>query len=511
MLKDVTQKTLGIINRRPLFSASIAGSLLTLTYAPFDCWIVGFISFYMLLTLLENAATVVKAALYGFVFGFFYFATSLYWIGIALTVDIGTFFWLLPFAVCGIPTLLAVFIALLAAMAKGLSSSRMCLGLVFAILWPVTELLRSKIPFEFPWHHIAYTLSNHQNLLQISHCLGVSLTSLFVMLIFVTPFVAKRNYSILACVVLLSVWGIGVYRNHQAIEETYDLNLRLVQPCLHDFHMGDDEIKLRNLQKLLSVTLMDLSPNVNVIIWPEAALQYTLWEESKLPQKLGKILPSEAVLVTGSDRMDAQNNVYNSLVAISSSGQTLMTYDKVHLVPFGEFIPYRSLLFFMKKITDGIGDFSRGVPPTESTDYDPLTTAFYPLICYEVLFPLADSANSKKWLLNITNDAWFGNSLGPYQHLAMARFKAVSEGMSLVRVANNGISAVISPYGTVQQSLGLNVEGVIDAKLPKSLERNQNCRLFTKYANLLLYMIAAIVMLACVAKKSINSKKFPGD
>lgn len=506
MFRNAKQKALGMINLRPLLASSIAGSLLTLTYAPFDCWIIGFISFYILLNILENSTTIAKAALYGFVFGVFYFATSLYWIGIALTVDIGTFFWLLPFAVCGIPALLAVFIALLAAASKSFSSSRMSLGLLFAILWPVTELLRSKIPFEFPWHHIAYTVSNHQNLLQISCCLGVSLTSLCVMLVFITPFVANRIYSTIACITLLSIWGFGVYRNHQAIDVPYDINVRLVQPCLHDFHMGDDEIKLRNLQKLLAITLTDLRPDVNVIIWPEAALQYTLWEESKLPQKLGSILPPEAILVTGADRIDSQSNVYNSLVAISHTGQTLITYDKVHLVPFGEFIPYRSFLFFMKKITDGIGDFSRGAPPVASKANDALATAFYPLICYEVLFPLADSADSKKWLLNITNDAWFGNSLGPYQHLAMARFKAVSEGMSLVRVANNGISAIISPYGAIQQSLGLNVEGVIDGKLPKSLERNHNCRLFSKYANLLLYAIAAIVVLACVAKKSISSK-----
>lgn len=510
MLNNIRDRLNNLIIKNPIISLIIAGSLLTTAYAPFNFWIAGFISFYILLYILMKEQTITKAFAYGFVFGFFYFATSLYWIGISLTVDIDSFLWLMPFAICGIPALLAIYVGLLSITTKSVAKSRLSFGILFAVLWATCEIIRSWIPFEFPWHSIGYTLSNHQNLLQISYYLGLSLTSLFVMLVFVTPIIANRLYTIVICLVLASVWGFGLYRNHTAMNDKYDINLRLVQPCLHEFHMGNEEIKLKNLQKLVAITLKGLKPDVNVIIWPEAALQYTLWSGSRLPNMLGNLLPSESILITGADRVDENALVYNSLAAIDAKGNVLTTYDKVHLVPFGEFIPFRKLLPFMKKITEGIGDFARGTAPQRTELDNTITTAFYPLICYEVLFPLNDSSNSKKWLLNITNDAWFGNSLGPYQHLAMARFKAASEGMSLVRVANNGISAIIGPYGEVYEYLPLNAEGIIDAKLPKSIEFYSN-RLLSRYANLILYIISVIVMLACLLERCISSNNAMSD
>jgi apolipoprotein N-acyltransferase len=192
---------------------------------------------------------------------------------------------------------------------------------------------------------------------------------------------------------------------------------------------------------------------------------------------------------------DPQGDIWNALHAMDGSGEIVATYDKVHLVPFGEYTPLRALLG-LAKLTAGSRDFSAG--PGLKTVTLPGVPTFSPLICYEIIFPGAVKPASgegpaPRWLLNLTNDAWFGESSGPYQHFAAARIRAVEEGLPVVRAANNGISAVIDSYGRVIDRINLNDRGIVDVNLP---EAAKELTLYS-YAGNLLYFVE-LILTTCV-------------
>ena len=191
-------------------------------------------------------------------------------------------------------------------------------------------------------------------------------------------------------------------------------------------------------------------------------------------QKMAAVIPAEGFLLTGSIRTSDRGvkpfQLWNSFHALSANGTIEKTHDKFHLVPFGEYLPLGDFLrkyLGLKKITAGRTDFSAG--PGPQTIKVPTLPSFSPLICYEVIFAdgVVAAGSRPKWLLNITNDAWFGTSSGPYQHFAMARLRAVEQGLPLIRAANTGISGVVDPFGRVIKQLSLNTQGVIDSPLPK--------------------------------------------
>ena len=208
------------------------------------------------------------------------------------------------------------------------------------------------------------------------------------------------------------------------------------------------------------------------VIWPEMAFTYALGENLEAMRGLVAAVPEGGLVITGLPRWarDPQDRpmIWNSLAAVSGDGAAAAFYDKEHLVPFGEYVPdFITRVLGMAKLTHGRVDFSRG--PGRQTLAFPGLPPVSPLICYEVIFPgaVTDGEGAAAWLLNLTNDAWFGESSGPYQHFVSARLRAVEEGLPLVRVANSGISAVVDGYGRVRSFLPLGARGVIDAGLPQ--------------------------------------------
>ncbi|MBT7485291.1 MAG: apolipoprotein N-acyltransferase, partial [Rhodospirillales bacterium] len=197
---------------------------------------------------------------------------------------------------------------------------------------------------------------------------------------------------------------------------------------------------------------------------------YFLAREKALMTAIGGITPAGGLTITGAirgnDNSDTGRQIWNSLHAINSHGDIAGTYDKFHLVPFGEYVPFSSILK-ISKLTAGRTDFTPG--SGLSTLKLPGLPPVGPLICYEVIFPgaVVDSRDRPDWLLNLTNDGWYGHSSGPYQHFASARLRAVEEGLPLVRVANTGISGVVDGYGRILARLDLGVSGVLDSPLPK--------------------------------------------
>ena len=182
------------------------------------------------------------------------------------------------------------------------------------------------------------------------------------------------------------------------------------------------------------------------------------------------MMPHHGLLITGAVRgemAESRPRIYNSVLAMNNQGHVLMAYDKHQLVPFGEFVPLRSLLP-LDKITPGALDFSRGEGPrTVALDGIP---PFSPLVCYEIVFPwLATASERPEWLINVTNDGWYGVTPGPYQHFEMSRVRAIEQGLPLVRAANSGVSALFDPLGRVVQSLPLHSSGLMEAKLPEAI------------------------------------------
>ena len=275
-----------------------------------------------------------------------------------------------------------------------------------------------------------------------------------------------------------------------------DVRLRLVQPNIAQKDKWKDDLRAGHVERQRDMSLAPPAggrPGPTHVIWAETAAPYVLNRQPGLIAALAGAAPAKGALVTGALRLEEAPGgglrAFNSLFVIEPSGRVAAHYDKAHLVPFGEYVPFYDWLGFLK-VTIGRGNFSAG-PGLATLDIQGLPPAV-PLICYEVIFPGAvvpKEGPRPRWLLNVTNDAWFGHSAGPHQHLAAARFRAVEEGMPLVRVANTGISAIVDPFGRIAASLGLGQSGVIDGGLPEAFEKPP---LFARVGNTLALFLAAL-------------------
>jgi apolipoprotein N-acyltransferase len=239
---------------------------------------------------------------------------------------------------------------------------------------------------------------------------------------------------------------------------------------------------------------------ISHVIWAETAVPYLLAGEPVLRAKIAEIIPEGGLLITGAPRRESADDswrLWNSLHALDETGRVVGTYDKHHLVPFGEYTPLRALLgrLGLSKMAVGASDFSPGPGPV--TLALPGLPPVSPLICYEAIFPgsVVASGPRPEWLLNITNDAWFGTSSGPYQHFASARIRAVEEGLPLVRVANNGISAVVDSYGRLRAWRGLNEIGTIDAALPKPA---RSLTLYARFGDILALLLTMMTVFSAL-------------
>jgi apolipoprotein N-acyltransferase len=418
----------------------------------------------------------------GWWFGFGFFAVGLYWIAAAFLVRPGRFAWMIPFAVFGLPAVLAVFAALAAGLyrlligEKGVSTFGKVL--VFAAAWTLFEWLRGWVLTGFPWNLIGSAWTFSPAMLQTASLAGVLGLSLLTVIAAAVPAVLadggkeSRRPVIAVFIALSLIWAAGEARlagTGGAVVK--GVRLRLIQPNidqktkwlpgLRDKHIVDQIRMSRKPPK-------PGDPPPTHVIWAEAAAPLFLGRDSGRRALVGLAAPPGGLVITGALRADKSDRIHNSLYAIDGKGRILATYDKFHLVPFGEYVPLRGILRFAK-ITPGGRDFSPG-PGPRTLNLAGLPPVG-PLICYEVIFEGRVVAPGRRpgWLLNITNDGWYGLTIGPYQHFAAARMRAVEEGLPMVRVANTGISGVVDAYGRVTARLGLGVRGVLDADLPKPL------------------------------------------
>ncbi len=467
--------------------AAVSGVGLALAFPPYDL-LPALAAYSALLVLLDAGETRVRRRglerfLTGFAFGFGFHLMGLWWIGAAFLVDAEAYGWLMPFAVVGLPLLLAPFSGL-AALLVGLAP-RTYAWRAFALALSVaaTELLRSVVFTGFPWNAAGIGLTQTILLAQSAAAVGVNGLAIPAVLIGALPVVlVERNSRWLAVptgLILAAMATYGGYRLWTAPETAADAPLiRIVQPSVPQGDKWAEEQRADIWQRLITLTSEPGPPAADggdaprpaVVVWPETAIPF-LWRAPSEPQaQLAGALGPDTRLITGAIEMEGQPDgsvrYYNTMFVLSPEGRLVARYDKARLVPFGEYLPFSSLMarLGLSGLAANGGEFASGDGPvTLAADGVP---PFQPLICYEVIFSHGASEPPVRWIVNVTNDAWFGNTPGPRQHLRHAQLRAIERGLPVVRAANNGISAFIDAEGRIVDYLRLNATGTLTARLP---------------------------------------------
>ncbi len=524
------------------FIIGLCGAMTSLAHPPFFLTPVIFVTLPLLIWALDGGyergakRRLLRAGLIGWWFGFGYFVSGLYWIGFALLVEADKFAHFIPLAVIALPAGLALFTGLALGLA-GLfwDPDRPVRIMLLAVAWFLLEWLRGHVLTGFPWHSLGYIWTGnsllHGGMAQGAALVGVYGLGFFTLLLACLPALLpgdqlkRADGRILMAIIPLSALvlvGWGVWRTQQIVDRSMtddkpDISLRIVQPSIAQQEKWVPGNRRAHFEKLLQLSQLPGVTPPQIIVWPEAATPFFLGEQPEALRAIGKLLPRDGLLVTGSPRLsdrhmavaagEVENRpVHNSILFIGGDGEIHARYDKFHLVPFGEYLPFRSLLsaIGLRKLTNDIGAFAPG-PGPQTLRLDRLPPVS-PLICYEIIFPAAvtDPTQPPGWIVNLTNDAWFGDTSGPPQHLAQARLRAVEEGVPVIRSANNGISAVISPSGSVLQALPLNQTGILDAKLPKPVARPP----YALYQDipLLLLSFFVLILFTILRKREKNSR-----
>lgn len=476
---------------RAMVTAWLAGFVSAFAFAPLNLFPLLLLGFAVLVVLLDGefarARPVGNSALLGWAFGFGQFLAGLYWVGYSFTVDPANHGWQLPFAIALLTAGLALFPALATALAGWLWRPGYARIIVFAVAFAFCEWLRGHALTGFPWNIAAYGWGASLAVLQSVAVLGAYglgfLTILFGASL-ADLFSAPRRWRLAAGMVAVFalLWTGGAIRLAQVPTETVPgVMLRIIQPNVAEADKFRRALALENWERLLRPSTSPARTAPTILIWPEAAPPFFLSREPVALEEIAH-LTADKLLLTGAERFEVGPNhtlrFYNSLVGFGRGGQVLFVYDKFHLVPFGEYVPFASLLnrIGITKLTQGEQGFAAGDGPR--TFELPGAPSVGPLICYEILFPGAVVGRIRPgWFVNVTDDSWFGPSSGPYQHLLTARVRAIEEGIPVARAANTGISAVIDPLGRTIATLPLDRSGVLDAPLPRSLAATLYARL----------------------------------
>lgn len=470
---------LNYLRKHSCTTAFLLGWLSVGALPPFNIFPLLFLSLSGLFWLINNAETAAQAFKRGYAFGFAFFAAGFSWIGNALLIEAETFGWLYPVVLIACGFFFGLFIALPAGLTfyfRGLPAR----FLAFPALWVLFEWLRSFFLTGFPWNLLGSTLSFSDALIQAASLGGTYLLSLIVLyavqspaLYFCAPGRKNLFYAVFLPVLLLGgTFLYGTVRLSQADKTPSDTIIRLVQPAIPQTLKWREETLENNFRQYIKMSEPQ-NQKIAFTIWGETAAPYPLDMEPARLHEIQAAVPPRGYLITGLVRYapapeSSRYRPRNSMFVIAPDGRIAAVYDKSHLVPFGEYIPLRRFLpEWIRPLASVIGTFEPGDGPrTVKLSGLPSLSG---LICYEVIFPgqIVDPDNRPQWIVNLTNDGWYGKSAGPYQHLTATRLRAAEEGITIARAANTGISALISPYGQIIAALPLNQKGILDAALPK--------------------------------------------
>jgi apolipoprotein N-acyltransferase len=530
-----------LIGWRARLAAFVAGAVSVLAMPPFFLWPVLWITLPALVWLIDGAVRrnadkgpvrrLAAAGETGWWWGFGYFLAGLHWIGEAFLVEAEVFAVFMPFAVMLMPAGLALFYAAATAAASSAWKSGAWRVVALALTLSAAEWLRGHVLTGFPWNVLGYALTWPLELMQGAAVLGIYGLTLAAVLIFGLPAVLwseaaasqrGRRWAALAVALLPLVIAGALGHARLALADSPakgrssmvpGVKIRIVQPSVSQREKWRPENWARFFQDHLDLSgrnpagATDGLMGVTHVIWPEAAMPFPPLDSPEALASIGGLLPEGTVLIAGANRIEWTDGTprrprrfFNSLLVFGKGGLLLSLYDKIHLVPFGEYIPraLRPLLALigMPQLAGRVG-FESGVSPRPLLAV-PGLPAVVPLICYEAIFPavVVQTGERPALIVNLTNDGWFGNTTGPRQHLHQARVRAVEEGLPLIRAANNGVSAAFDPYGRVVGQLDLNVRGVIDVPLSVALPPPVYARLGD--ALFVAIWLSGVLLLGCV-------------
>lgn len=495
--------------------AFIYGAFSSLAYSPADMAPVLWVSYLALIFLLQGCGDMRRAFAVGWLFAFGFFVFDLYWMAVSMFVDLNHFWWAVPLAAFGVPAFFAFYYGIAAAIAQRIGLRDVAGALTLALFWFLAGYVRGHLFTGFPWNMEGYAWADYLPVLQATSLIGIygltllTLTILFLPACLAETAVTKNHRWVVSGAYIafgvLILWG--GWRLVEAPNATVpNVRLRLVQPDVPQEIKWQPEEREKNFARLLALTSTSGEQPVTAVIWPETASPFYLTSDEEHRSKAAAVVPKGGSIITGLLRGEANPSFgiryYNALAVIDDHGHIPAVYDKFHLVPFGEYVPLRE--WIPVQALAGLGvNFSRGNGP--QTLHAPGLPLFSPLICYEVIFPgkVVNRRDPPQWLLNVTNDGWYGNTAGPYQHFAIARVRAVEEGLPLVRVANTGISGIVDPYGRIEARLGLGRSGFIDDNLPQPLPAPT---FFARSGETPLWLIFGLLVLCVIFRRFLNHK-----
>ena len=534
---------------RAVLLAVFAGAFCALSLPPFYFSPILLFTFPVLVWLLDGAVAPAGSGSFlrrfwpafkiGWLYGFGYFLASFWWVGKAFLVDADEFIYLLPVAVLVLPAGLALFWGAATALARlawgGSGSNNGWLRIVaLACAFAILEWVRGTVLTGLPWNNIAYGAMPSPLWMQSSSLFGLYGMTFFTVLVasgFGVALVENRKFVFLPVLLVMAHGGYGFVSLNSAINDTVDgVKLRIVQPAINQSEKWDPENEAEIMARYLDLSNTNKGPEAasvgafTHVIWPESAFPFLITERSDQLAAIAKLLPPTTTLITGAMRLEKANagtgghrKIFNSLFVINGNGEIEQARDKIKLLPFGEFLPFQQTLenLGITQLTGLRGGFAQGTRRTSVT----LKTApaFLPLICYEIAYsgavrvrkPTTGSSaeqsteSQPQWIVNLTNDAWFGMSAGPYQHAHQAQVRAVEEGLPVVRAANSGISMVIDAHGRIRESLALGERGVVDSKLPVA----RSSTIFSNLGNFPILIFVCFLFVLLVVLNIRNTRK----
>jgi apolipoprotein N-acyltransferase len=499
------------------------GAISAFSLPPYNYFIINFVTFTLFFIFIFNKKKTISDNKYffkdGWLFGFGYFLSSLYWVSIALTFD-QTFKFLIPFAIIFVPSFLAIFYGLITYLFSVFYSKKVVISfLIFSILFGVIELLRGFIFTGFPWNLIAFSFSENLNFIQILSIIGTYSFNLICISLFTCPavFILRKRkeeifISFLFLVISISFLFFGkIKHNHFNLidENNNDYTIRAISSNidLDRFYSTSDESKIIN--EMISLS----NPNSNkstIFLWPEGIIPDSHLNDMKIYKDLfSDNFNKNHLIIMGINNLendDNKNLYFNSLAVFDNQLNLIKFYNKVNLVPFGEFIPFENILSFLglKTITNNYQSYSKGVDrKILNLRINQFNLSLLPLICYEIIYSGKLSNNQKfDYIINISEDGWFGKSIGPHQHFTHSIFRSIESGKYIIRSANNGISAIINPLGTIEKQVVFGENGYIDFTKSKTIETTT----FSKYGNIIFIILILLYIFLIFSFNKINNE-----
>ena len=482
------------------------GAVSSYSLPPYNYFTINFITFSLFFIFLfhkkkepSNNKSFFK---YGWYFGFGYFLFSLYWIAISLTFD-QSFKFLIPLAIILLPTLLAIFYGLMTYLfsvfySKDVTSS----FFIFSILFGVIEFVRGSIFTGFPWNLISFSFSESIYFIQILSVIGTYSFNLFCISLFIIPavFILRNSRKeIMVCFffifVSVSFLIFGIIKNNnfeslKSVKNPYTIKALSSIISLDRFYSPQNELKI--IEELIDLSAPE-KKKPTVFLWPEGIIPDSYLSDIKKYKDLFlNNFGRDDIIIIGlksTEPKDNENLLFNSMAVFNNKLDLIQNYKKVDLVPFGEFIPFENVfgLLGLKTITNKYQSFSSGnIRKPLNIKNDKIDLNLLPLICYEIIYSGKLSKDYKfDYIINISEDGWFGNSIGPKQHFSHSIFRSIESGKYIIRSSNNGISAVINPIGIVEQKVEFGSKGFVELSESKAIKPT----LFMLYGNIIFLIL----------------------